>query len=547
MYDDDLNKDGLNTEGMNENGINENGINENEIIKPEEVAQITEDVVVSDQTPEPEGADAQPAQPDIDMNMPQNQNYPYGSQYRSSTQSGQYYTDYGQAQNGYTAGYTQPQNNTAERSSAGGAGTPNANSRRKTEKSSGSILKRGALICAAALLFGVIAGATMFGVNRAANALFPVSSDSESAPHETQISEQQTAPAVTLPSVGGSSNAAVLSDVSAVVEQAMPSVVAITNTMLIKSSGWGSGWFGFGGEQTYEVPSSGSGIIVGENDSELLIVTNNHVVEDASQLTVTFIDGTDVDATIKGTDEETDLAVIAVPLDDIPAETKSQISIAVLGDSDALKLGQGVIAIGNALGRGQSVTVGYVSALNREITVDGNTKEVIQTDAAINPGNSGGALLNASGEVIGINEAKYAGNEVEGVGYAIPVSDVKEVIDDLMNRTTKVAVAEDERGYLGVRLSSVDSSASQMYGMPEGAFIYQILDDGPAADSDLREMDIVTKCNGDKVKDASDLTELISYYKNGDTVTLTVERQENGEYVEKTVEVTLGKRPADLD
>ena len=216
-----------------------------------------------------------------------------------------------------------------------------------------------------------------------------------------------------------------------------------------------------------------------------------------------------------------------------------------MGDSDSLKMGQGVIAIGNALGLGQSVTVGHVSALNREIKVDGLTKTVIQTDAAINPGNSGGALLNAQGELIGINEAKYASTDVEGVGYAIPISLVKDTIENLMNKTTKVELPEEEQGYLGIQIQNINSATSQMYGMPEGVYVYKITENSAAANSDLREKDIITKFDGETVHSYADLTELLTYYKAGSTVTLTVQRLENGEYTEKEVEITLMNRPVD--
>ena len=317
----------------------------------------------------------------------------------------------------------------------------------------------------------------------------------------------------------------------------MPSVVAITNTMLYQGSTW------FGQTQTYEVPSSGSGIIVGQNDTELLVVTNNHVIEGATTLAVTFIDESSVEAAVKGTDSASDLAVIAVPLEDISADTKSQIKAATLGDSDSLKMGQGVIAIGNALGLGQSVTVGHVSALNREVTVDGVTKTVIQTDAAINPGNSGGALLNSKGEVIGINEAKYADEKVEGVGYAIPISHAKDIIDDLKTRTTKVEVGEEEQGYLGIQIQNIDASMAKLYGMPEGVYVYKITEDSAAANSELKEKDIITKFDGETVRNYADLTKLLTYYNEGTTVNLTVQRLENGEYVEKEIPITLNARP----
>ena len=386
---------------------------------------------------------------------------------------------------------------------------------------------------AAALLFGVVSGGTMFGVNRAAELLFP--QPEETAP--VSLSTTQTvAPAQS--TSAADSNGVIIEDVSPIVEAAMPSVVAITNTMLYQNT-----WFG--ATQTYEVPSSGSGIIVGQNDTELLIVTNNHVIEDSTSLQVTFIDESTVDAAVKGTDSESDLAVIAVPLDSISADTKSQIKAATMGDSDSLKMGQGVIAIGNALGLGQSVTVGHVSALNREIKVDGLTKTVIQTDAAINPGNSGGALLNAQGELIGINEAKYASTDVEGVGYAIPISLVKDTIENLMNKTTKVELPEEEQGYLGIQIQNINSATSQMYGMPEGVYVSRVMKGGGAAEAGITKGCVITGIEGSGVNNMESLQEQLSYYRIGEKVTLTVQRLENGEYTEKEVEITLMNRPVD--
>ena len=401
--------------------------------------------------------------------------------------------------------------------------------------------KKAVLLTLSAVFFGVVSGATMFGVNRLANLALPLETQVQvEAPQETlpPMSEVQVLP-MPQESHAAMTTGVVIEDVSLIVEQAMPSVVAINNTMLYKSNSW------FGQSQTYEIPSSGSGIIVGENETELLIVTNHHVVEDSNTLTVTFIDDSTVDAAIKGTDSQSDLAVIAVPLDKISADTKEQIKSAVIGDSDLLKMGQGVIAIGNALGHGQSVTVGHVSALNREVTVDGVKRTVIQTDAAINPGNSGGALLNAKGELIGINEAKYADETVEGVGYAIPISYAMNIIEDLKLRTTKVEVAESEQGYLGIQVQNVDAATAEMLGMPEGVYIYKIMEDSAAAASDLREKDIITKFDGETIKNNADLTGLLAYYKAGTTVTVTVQSLENGTYVEREVEVVLKNRPAE--
>ena len=419
----------------------------------------------------------------------------------------------------------------------------NQSNRGEMPKKKGSFFKKTVATIAAAVLFGVVAGATMFGVNRAGELLFPMESDvqvqAQVQPQETPGStEILPPPQMAAPAAA---TGVVLEDVSPIVESAMPSVVAINNTMLYKGSTW------FGQTQTYEVPSSGSGIIIGENDTELLIVTNNHVIEDSNTLSVTFIDESTVDAAIKGTDSVSDLAVIAVPLDQIDEITRAKIKAATLGDSDSLKMGQGVIAIGNALGHGQSVTVGHVSALDREIEVDGNKRTVIQTDAAINPGNSGGALLNSKGELIGINEAKYADESVEGIGYAIPISYAKNIIEDLKLRTTKVEVAEADQGYLGIQVQNVDSATAQMLGMPQGVYVYKIMEDSAAAASDLREKDIITKFDGETVRTNADLTGLLTYYKAGTTVTLTVQSLENGVYVEREFEVTLKNRPAEVE
>jgi len=407
-------------------------------------------------------------------------------------------------------------------------------SHKNPKKRSG--VKTVALVTAAALLFGVVSGGTMFGVNRAAEYLFPAETEAP-AVEETlpQTSVAPAAPQASTENTGG----VVIEDVSPIVSEVMPSVVSITNTTIYQSTPW------FGQPQTYEVPSSGSGIIVGQNDTELLVVTNNHVIEGADSLSVTFIDQSTVDAAVKGADSESDLAVIAIPLENISADTKAQIKTATLGDSDSLKMGQGVIAIGNALGLGQSVTVGHVSALDREITVDGITKKVIQTDAAINPGNSGGALLNSKGEVIGINEAKYANENVEGVGYAIPISYAKDIIEDLKLRTTKIEVAEEDQGYLGIQVQNINSTTAQAYAMPEGVYVYKITEDSAAAESDLRERDIITKFDGETVRTYADLTRLLTYYKAGSKVKLTVQSLENGQYVEREVEVTLKNRPVE--
>lgn len=399
----------------------------------------------------------------------------------------------------------------------------------------GRFVKKAAGLIGSALVFGIVAGATMVGINWAAG--------THENRSQIEISQAETIPATTMPAgsqLSASSNGvSTANDVSAIVDKAMPSVVAITSKVIYESQTW------FGPMQR-EGMGSGSGIIVGKNDEELLIVTNNHVVEGAEELKVTFIDQNAVDASIKGTDSDSDLAVIAVPLTSISSDTLSQIAIATVGNSDHVKVGQGVIAIGNALGYGQSVTVGYISALDRTVqTEDGVSRNLLQTDAAINPGNSGGALLNMQGELIGINSAKYSSTEVEGMGYAIPISKAQDIIDTLMTRKTRTQVADEDQGYLGIQCKNIDSITSQQLGMPQGVFIYKIVEGGAASQSDLREKDIITKFDGQSIKTYDDLTNMLRYYEGGTAVSLTVQSVENGQYVERNIEVTLGSRPAE--
>ena len=327
---------------------------------------------------------------------------------------------------------------------------------------------------------------------------------------------------------------AVVTDVTNVVEAVMPSVVSITNTSVITQSFWGQ-------QFQSENQSSGSGIIVGENDSELLVVTNNHVIADSTELKVQFIDGSVADAKVKGTDVNMDLAVIAVALDSLSKETISNISIAVLGDSESLKVGEPAIAIGNALGYGQSVTTGVISALNRQIAMseDGSTSgTLIQTDAAINPGNSGGALLNVKGEVVGINSNKIGGSTIEGMGYAIPISNAKPIIEELMNRETKDKVDAAKKGYLGISGLNVTEDVASMYGMPVGVYIAQVYNGG-AANAGMQKGDIITAFDGSSVATMEDLQGYLEYYEAGETVVVTIQRVTGGEYVEHKLLVTL--------
>lgn len=324
------------------------------------------------------------------------------------------------------------------------------------------------------------------------------------------------------------------SDISAIAKNAMPSVVSITNMSVRQVQNF------FGGIQEQESESAGSGIIIAQNDTELLILTNNHVVEGNDTLTVSFIDEESVEANIKGTDSERDLAVIAVQMKDIKDTTKNEIAVAQMGDSTQLQVGEQVIAIGNALGYGQSVTTGIVSATQR--ILDGFDSELIQTDAAINPGNSGGALLNANGEVIGINTIKVATNTVEGMGYAIPISDAQDVITNLMNQKTKTKVAEGQQGYLGIQGVDVSEDSSQMYDMPTGVYISEVVRGSGADNAGLTKGCIITKLEGTSVNSMTALKEQLQYYAVGDTVKVTVQVPgSGGKYQSKDVEVTLGK------
>lgn len=332
------------------------------------------------------------------------------------------------------------------------------------------------------------------------------------------------------------------SNVADVAEAVMPAIVSITNSSVQEVNDWFSRR-----SYQYESESAGSGIIVGSNETELLICTNNHVVEGANTLTVTFIDEESYEAKIKGTSADDDLAVIAVALDDISKETKEQIMIAQTGDSDEMRVGEQVVAIGNALGYGQSVTTGIISAKDRMIQVqegmDVYTYEnLIQTDAAINPGNSGGALLNMNGEVIGINSAKASSSGVEGMGYSIPISKAMPILEKLMSRETRSKVDESEASYIGITGEGVSSEATQLYGIPEGIYLISVGEGSPAEEAGLQESDIITEFDGISVTSMSDLRELLLYYAAGETVEMTVQSNENGAYTEKTVEITLGSK-----
>lgn len=377
-----------------------------------------------------------------------------------------------------------------------------------------------------AVAFGVIASAAFQTTNFVGNALFgekvKIEKSSEKKVDSTSLTR---------------TSSTVTSDVSEVVNSVMPSVVSITNMSVQQVQSF------FGGTSSQEVQSSGSGIIVGQNDTELLIATNNHVVEGSTTLTVSFINESSAEAKIKGTDASRDLAVIAVPLENIEEETMGEIKVATLGDSTKLQVGEPVIAIGNALGYGQSVTTGIVSALNRQIDMEGFDAELIQTDAAINPGNSGGALVNANGEVIGINTVKVSSDAVEGMGYAIPISDANETITTLMNKETREQVPEDERGFLGVEITNVEAESAELYGMPTGVYIRNVIEGTGAEKAGLVRGGVITELDGSSVDSMTTLQNLLSYYRVGETVTLTVEMPgKDGSYEEKEVEVVLSEK-----
>ena len=422
-----------------------------------------------------------------------------------------------------------------------------------------SFQKKAGTTIALAVIFGLVAAVVFQAANFAADRFLNTGKSSVQIKTTDSVDLQETAS-------DDSTADKVLSDsengtVAAVAQASMPSVVAITTVSVQEIPSF----FGYSSRQ-YKSASTGSGIIVGDNDDELLIATNNHVVDGATTLSVCFI-GDDVanaetetvnagdngdlnvedavSAKIKGTDADNDLAVVAVKKSDIPEDTLNQIKIAQIGSSDDLAVGQQVVAIGNALGYGQSVTSGWISALNRTISTDDGTNStgLIQTDAAINPGNSGGALLNMKGELIGINSAKYADSAVEGMGYAIPISKAKPILEELMNRETREKVDSSKKGYLGVSLANLTTEAIEMYNMPTGAFVRSVEDDSPAQEAGICKGDNIVKFDGQKVSDGDDLLDKLQYYKSGEKIEAVIARATNGEYEENTIELTLGTRP----
>ena len=417
-----------------------------------------------------------------------------------------------------------------------------------------------------AVVFGLVAGIVFQGVNLTTERFLETDTEQKNQVETAQLTKETTADSKDTQNSVVSSE--VTGSVASVAKTAMPTVVAITSVSIQEIPYY----FGFGfssrSTQQYSSEGSGSGIIVGENDDELLIATNNHVVSGATTLNVCFMgsdvvsveqetaetaadDSADINvedavsAKIKGTDESNDLAVIAVAKADIPQDTLSEIKIAQLDTSDDLEVGEQVVAIGNALGYGQSVTSGWISALNRTISTDDMTGSgLIQTDAAINPGNSGGALLNMKGEVIGINSAKFASNAVEGMGYAIPISKAQPILEDLMSRETRDKVDSSEASYLGINPLDLSAEVTAMFDMPEGVFVSSVSTGEAADNAGIRKGDIITGFDGQTVTGRDDLNDKMKYYAAGETVDITIARAQNGQYVEQTVQVTLGSRPS---
>ena len=466
------------------------------------------------------------------------QNNSHGSGY-GTTQNNSQSANYGSAQNyNQSAGYGSTWNN----SQSYGYGNQNGNygtygsnpkpEKKKKERKPGGFGKQLAKCAALALVFGLVAGGVMTGVNYASGKIFGTTNASNVQASLTTGDDSTVQPTAI-------SSSYVATDVSDIVDEVMPSIVAITN---VSQTEYQSFW---GQSKTYESTSCGSGIIVSQDNEYLYVATNNHVVEGANSLTVTFANDDTVSAEIKGTDPSTDLAVVKVALSSIKDDTMSEIKVATLGSSDTLKVGESCIAIGNALGYGQSVTTGVISALNREVSVSDSssstnyTAELIQTDAAINPGNSGGALLNTAGEVIGINSVKYSDTSVEGIGYAIPMDTAKPIIEELI---TKEKVDESNSAYLGITGVDVTSDVAKTYNMPTGVYVAQVMEGAAAEQAGIQKGDIITKFDGKDVTSMEKLSYNMQYYAAGTTVDVVIERSSNGQYEEQTISVTLGKK-----
>lgn len=400
-------------------------------------------------------------------------------------------------------------------------------------KSRRKIVKKAAFFMIIAILFGVISGAAFQGTSYLTRRYFfqdtkiVTNKNQELMIGNMQIEKENEIGTTTI-----TAGVTGYNDISEVVENVMPSIVSITSTVSQSYSDF------FGNQYNEDAHGSGSGIIVGKSEEELLIVTNHHVITDSKAIKVTFINNDILDAKVKGTDQTADLAVVAVSLKDIKEETLDKIQIASLGDSTKVKVGELSIAIGNALGYGQSVTVGYISAKDREVNIEGRKMVLLQTDAAINPGNSGGALLNINGEVIGINSVKYASNQVEGMGYAIPISKATPIINELMN---KVEIKEGEEGYLGIMGRSLTSDFSSMYNIPVGAYVIEVLEGGASDKAGILPGDIITAINGLEATSMESVKEKVSSYPAGTKIQVTIYRRDGAEYKEQIIDVVLEK------
>lgn len=488
----------------------------------------------------------------------------YGSTY-SEAQTGEsahetYQTDYSRNQysnqSAYSAMYGMNNENVNNND---GNDRKEKKTKAKKEKKPHGFFFRAVRGVACAVVIGAVAGGSCYGAIYAGYVNFPAKSNNELTDEHLsriakEINKNYLASLSDGTSASGSTLASVSSDavqtgmnvidVSGIVKNVISSVVAISGTQTVTNSSYNFGFWGGFNNQSYEAGVSGSGIIIGANDTELLIVTNAHVVEDVNNLKVTFGDNTEVDAVVKGMKTDSDLAVVAVKLDDISADTMSAISIAKLGSSSDVEVGEAAIAIGNAAGYGISVTTGIVSAVGKSLTVDNVVYDnLIQTDAAINPGNSGGALFNSNGEVIGINSVKMSDTKVEGMGYAIAIESVKDIIDDLSTQTTRVALDNDERGYIGVSGSSVTSEISQTYGWPVGVLIRSVTEDSAAERAGLQVNDVITSFDGKDVDSWETLVNLMKYYQVGEQVEVVYSRLENGSFTEYTTTLTLTEKP----
>jgi serine protease Do len=488
--------------------------------------EIHQDEHVNSRTTSNEQSTQNNQQPQYEQNAQQSQ---YGQE-NQNQQSGTYQNGFGESKiNGASTQQTDTRfQSRAER-------RKNRPKKDRNLTKTGNVGKFVGKCVAAGLIFGLVSSLTFSAVNGLQGGKDTTTASTSGINKSSETTLLSTASGDSSSSTTTASSTTAL-DVSGVVSSVMPSIVSINSTF--ESEG---NYFGSSGEYS----GAGSGIIVAKTDSTMFIATNNHVVSGATKVTVNFYGDEDneVEGEIKGTDSSNDLAVLSVKLSDIPSDTLENLKVATLGDSDSVKVGETAIAIGNALGYGQSVTTGVISALNRKVTIDNETFTLMQTDAAINPGNSGGALLNAKGEVIAINSAKFSDTQVEGMGYAIPISTAIPIINELIQREE---VTDDEASYLGIAGIDVSDSVSEAYGMPEGVYISQVVDGAAAKNAGVQEGDVLTEFDGHTITSMSDLQELMKYYAAGTKVEIKVERAESGQYTEKTLTVTLDKKPDSL-